>query len=139
MSNFKLDIYSPNGVVTKGLECTELLVPTTLGEINVLPGHTHVLSQVSSGILEAKQQAGSSRHFHMTAGLCKVLGDTVTILSTTSEDAEQIDLERARAAKAKAQSRLKEADKLTDELRIKYERKLERASMRIKLKEFNKN
>lgn len=138
MSNFKLDIYSPNGVVVKGLDCSELLVPTTLGEINVLPGHTHVLSQISSGILEAKQ-ANSSRHFHMTSGLCKILGDTVTILSTTSECASKIDIERAHAAKAKAESRLKEVDTLTDELRIKYERKLERASIRIKLKEFNKN
>lgn len=130
MSNFNLNIYTPNGSVIKGLNCNELLIPTMNGEINVLEGHTHVIAELEHGVLTAKTDMGN-RHFTMTAGLCKVLGDEVTILSTTSEDIEKIDIERAQAAKKKAESRLENADALTDVHRIKFERKLKRAQLRI--------
>lgn len=137
MSNFKLNIYTPNGVVINGMKCDELTIPTTSGEINVLKDHTHVLSEVDTGVLTAKTDMGD-RHFTMTSGLVKVLGEEITVLSTTSEKAEDIDIERAHAAKAKAQSRLSELDKLTSIDQIKFRRKLERADIRIKLAEFNK-
>lgn len=132
MSNFNLNIFTPNGVVIEGLRCEELIVPTVGGEINILTGHTHVVSEVEHGILTAKGTGnGSERHFTMTAGLCKVLGSEVTILSTTSESIEDIDIERAKNAKSKAESRLQDADTLTDVHRIKFERKLKRAQLRI--------
>ena len=132
MSNFHLNIFTPNGVIIEGLHCEELIVPTITGEINILPGHTHVVSEVDHGILTAKSTgSGGDRHFTMTAGLCKVLGSEITILSTTSEHTEDIDIERAHAAKAKAESRLQNADALTDVHRIKFERKLKRAQLRI--------
>jgi F-type H+-transporting ATPase subunit epsilon len=74
-----------------------------------------------------------NRHFSVTAGLCRVLQDTVTILSFTSERAEDIDLERAKSAKAKAQDRLSGKDNLTDVDLIKFRRKLERAELRLRL------
>ena len=73
------------------------------------------------------------RHFSVTAGLCRVLKDTVTILSFTSEKAEDIDMERAKSAKAKATDRLSGKDSLSDVDIIKFRRKLERAELRLKL------
>lgn len=137
MSNFKLNIFTPNGVVINGLECMELNIPTTSGEVNILPDHTHVLSEIDTGILTAKTSMGD-RHFSMTSGLVKVLGEDITVLSTTSEKAEDIDIERAKAAKAKAESRLSEIDSLSSIDQIKFKRKLERADIRIKLRELNK-
>ena len=132
MSNFHVNIYTPNGSVIKGLHCEELIIPTMNGEINVLEGHTHVISEVDHGILTAKKTGnGADRHFTMTAGLCKILGKEVTILSTTSECIEDIDIERAHVAKAKAESRLETAAALTDVDRIKFERKLKRSKLRI--------
>ena len=131
MSSYTLDIFTPNGVVVNGFHCDSLLIPTTSGQINVLKGHTHIVSELSTGILTAKTDMGD-RHFSMTAGLVKVLGDKVTILSKTSESAEQIDLERAKAAQAKAQSRL-ESKELTSVAIIKFQRKLERAKTRIRM------
>jgi F0F1-type ATP synthase epsilon subunit len=69
----------------------------------------------------------------VTAGLCRVLKDTVTILSFTSERAEEIDLERSRNAKIKATDRLSGKENLTDVDLIKFRRKLERAELRIRL------
>jgi F-type H+-transporting ATPase subunit epsilon len=130
MSNFTLSIHTPNGSVIKGLACEEFTIPTLGGEINVLPGHTHVISEIDHGVLTAKTSSGD-RHFTMTAGLCKILGNEVTILSTTSEKVEDIDIERAKAAQAKAESRLQNDQDLTDVDRIKFLRKLNRAKLRV--------
>jgi F-type H+-transporting ATPase subunit epsilon len=87
---------------------------------------------LSTGILIARTGSGV-RHFSVTAGLCRVLKDTVTILSFTSEKSDAIDIERAKAAKAKAFDRLSGKESLSDLDLIKFRRKLERAELRIRL------
>lgn len=128
---FKLNLYTPKGVVIRDLECNDIVIPTVRGEINILPEHTHILTELSTGILTAKTPNGV-RNFSVTAGLCRVLADTVTILSFTSEKAEDVDIERAKSAKAKAMDRLSGKENLTDVDLIKFRRKLERAEMRIR-------
>ena len=128
---FKLNLYTPKGVVIRDLECNDIVIPTVRGEINILPEHTHILTELSTGILTAKTPNGV-RNFSVTAGLCRVLADTVTILSFTSEKAEEVDIERAKASKAKAMDRLSGKENLTDVDLIKFRRKLERAEMRIR-------
>ena len=131
MSNFSLSIYTPSGIVIEGTHCEELSVPTTSGVINILKGHTHIISEVDTGILTAKLAGGQTRHFTMAGGLCKVLGNKVTILAKTSESPESIDIERAKAAISKAQSRLDGG--VTSVAVIKFQRKLARAKNRIRL------
>ena len=131
-SAFKLNLFTPKGVVIKDLECNDIVIPTVRGEINILPEHTHILTELSTGVLTAKTTMGL-RHFSVTAGLCRVLADTVTILSFTSERAEDIDLERVKSAKAKAMDRLSGKENLTDVDLIKFRRKLERAELRLRL------
>jgi len=130
MSNFKLNIFTPNGIVTKDMGCESLSIPTTTGMINVLPGHTHIISEVSTGTLTAKGNTGE-KHFVMTAGVVKVLGNTINVLSTTSEKKEDIDVERAGAALAKAELALSGKDALSNDDMIKFGRKAERAIARI--------
>lgn len=130
MSNFKLDIFTPNGIVVKSLDCDSMTIPTVKGQINVLKGHTHIVTELATGMLTVKTSMGD-RHFSMTSGLCKVLGEKVTLLSTTTEKHDEIDVERAKSAQAKALSRLKGEQSLTDVEFIKFQRKLERAKMRI--------
>src|SRR5690606_1185476 len=112
--------------------CNDITIPTVRGEINILPEHTHILTELSTGVLTAKSSMGL-RHFSVTAGLCRVLKDTVTILSFTSEKADQIDIERAKSAKTKAMDRLSGKDSLSDVDLIKFRRKLERAELRLRL------
>jgi len=131
-ASFKLNLYTPKGVVIKDLECNDITIPTVRGQINVLPEHTHILTELSTGILTAKTPMGT-RHFSVTAGLCRVLKDTITILSFTSERAEDVDIERAKAARAKATDRLSGKEALSDVELIKFRRKLERAELRLRL------
>jgi F-type H+-transporting ATPase subunit epsilon len=129
---FKLNLFTPKGVVIKDLECNDIVIPTVRGEINILPEHTHILTELSTGILTARTGSGV-RHFSVTAGLCRVLKDTVTILSFTSEKSEDVDIERAKSAKAKAFDRLSGKESMSDIDLIKFRRKLERAELRIRI------
>lgn len=131
MSSFKLNIFTPNGIVVDGYSCDELTIPTESGQINVLKGHTHLITNLDTGILTAKVGGGQVRHFSLAGGLCKVLGENIIILAKTSEKAEEIDMERAQAALHKAQSRL---DDGSDSVAvIKFKRKVERAKNRIRI------
>ena len=131
MAAFKLNLYTPKGVVIKDLECDDLVIPTVRGQINILPEHTHILTELSTGIMTVKTSMGA-RHFTVTAGLCRVLKDTVTILAFTSEKAEDVDIERAKSAKAKAMDRLSGKEAISDVDLIKFRRKLERAELRLR-------
>lgn len=131
MSNFKLNIFTPNGIVADGYSCEELLVPTEGGIINILKGHTHLIAALGTGVLRAKISGSQTRNFTLAGGLVKVLGSTVTILAKTSESAEKIDQERAKAALAKAESRL--THPIPSVEIIKFQRKVERAKARLRI------
>jgi F-type H+-transporting ATPase subunit epsilon len=131
MANFKLNLYTPSGVIVRGLECNDILIPTVRGEINILPEHTHFLTQLDTGILTAKNKDVVNK-FSVTAGVCKILKDEITILSYTSEAYEKIDLDRAESALKRAEIKLSE-EAMDAEEQLKYQRKLARAKMRIEL------
>jgi F-type H+-transporting ATPase subunit epsilon len=128
---FKLKLLTPNGTVVQSLECKELIIPTCRGEINVLPEHTHILTELSTGVMTVTTTEGK-RIFHVTHGLCKVLKEEVSILAITSESADVIDVKRAEDAKKMAQEKLAGKDPLTDIQVIKFQRKLERAEARLR-------
>lgn len=132
MSAFKLNLFTPKGTVVKDLECNDIVIPTVRGDINILPDHTHILTELSTGLMTVKTPMGI-RHFSVTAGLCRVLKGTVTILSFTSEKPEDVDIERAKTAKTKAADRLSGKESLNDVDYIKFRRKIERAELRLRL------
>ncbi|MDP7321927.1 MAG: ATP synthase F1 subunit epsilon [Bacteriovoracaceae bacterium] len=131
MSNFSLNIFTPAGIVTDGFACEELIIPTESGQINVLKGHTHLVTKLGTGIVNAKLSNGQTRHFTVAGGLCKILGEKINILAKTSETAEQVNQERAKSALSKAQSRLQ--GPVTSVEVIKFQRKIERAKARLKI------
>lgn len=132
MAAFKVNLLTPTCILAKELEADSLLVPTSRGQINVLPKHTHLISKIDTGVLSVV--SGEKKNDYLvTTGLFKVLGDTVTVLVMTSEKAEAIDQERAQKALKLAEEKLSGKDVLSDVDFIKYERKLERAKARIQL------
>jgi F-type H+-transporting ATPase subunit epsilon len=132
MSYFKVDIFTPAGVVDKNIDASSVVISTVRGEIAILPEHTHIITELAPGIMTVKTDKGD-RHFFLTTGIAKVLKNKVTILAHTSEKAESIDKERAQAALQKAKDKLSGKENLVDIELIKYRRKLERAEYRLRL------
>ncbi len=132
MSYFKVDIFTPAGVVDKNIDASSVTLSTIRGEIAILPEHTHLITELAPGIMTVKTDKGD-RHFFLTTGIAKILKNKVTILAHTSEKAESIDKERAQRALNKAKEKLSGKESLNDIELIKFRRKLERAEHRLKL------
>jgi len=83
----------------------EVQVPGAEGYFGVLPGHTPFLALLGAGELWYRQ--GQERHYvSMAFGFAEVLPDRVTILAEIAERSHEIDVERAEAAKVRAEARL---------------------------------
>lgn len=111
----------------------EVTVPGTLGELGLLPGHTPMLTTLKIGQLTYRQ---GSELFHVAVnwGYVEVENDKVTVLVETAEAADQIDLERAKAALSRAESAIKTMS--TEDLEFaQMEASLERALIRIQVAE----
>lgn len=131
---FTIDILSPNKVIVKDLVATSFLVPTSQGQINILPEHTHILTSLGVGVLSIFTSSGGvDRHFSISGGMCKVLNNKVQILTQASEESSSIDQERAQRSLDNVESILNSGDNLTDIEIEKYRNKKERALLRIQL------
>ena len=126
----KLDLVTPYRHVLSQ-EVDEVTAPGTLGEFGVLPGHTPLLTTLKIGELTYKQ---GSEVFHVAVnwGYVEVENDVITVLVTTAETADQIDLERAKAALGRAQEALKKLTPEDKEFKV-MEAALERAVIRVQV------
>ncbi len=83
----------------------EVEIPGADGYFGVLPGHTPLLALLGAGELWYRQ--GQDRtYFAIAFGFAEVQPDRVTILAQIAEKAEEIDVERAEAAKKRAEERI---------------------------------
>jgi F-type H+-transporting ATPase subunit epsilon len=106
----------------------DVILPRVDGYMGVLPGHAPLLAQLDAG--EVSYLAGNQRHYlAVSGGFAEVLRKSVSILATTCEKAEEIDVERAREAKERAEGRLK--SDLADIDTNRAEASLRRAISRI--------
>jgi F-type H+-transporting ATPase subunit epsilon len=78
----------------------------TEGEFTVLPNHIAYMTPLEIGVLTMRTKLKEDA-IALHAGFLRVEGDTVTVLADAAERAEDIDIERARAAKKRAEDLLK--------------------------------
>ena len=124
---FTLRIITPDRVFYKG-EVSMVEFNTTEGEIGVYKKHVPTTVIVSPGILTITEDGGT-KEAALHAGFAEILQDEVVILAEIVEWPGEIDLERAEAAKARAEERLRSKTPETDILRA--ETALQRALARI--------
>lgn len=113
------------------VEVDEVTAPGLIGEFGVLPGHTPLLTTLRIGELSYKQ-GNQTFHVAVNWGYVEVEDDTVTVLVETAEPADQIDLERAKAALGRAQEALKSLAPEDKEFKV-MECALERALIRVQV------
>jgi F-type H+-transporting ATPase subunit epsilon len=127
----QLDVVTPEQTIVSD-EVDIVMAPGYFGEFGALRNHIPFLAQLQPG--EVKYRKGGQLEVMVVGGgYAEVLPTKVTILATTAEPAKDIDLERARAAKERAEQRLKERQEGMDFLRA--EAALQRAIARIKAAE----
>ena len=100
-----LEVVTPEGLLLRE-EVDDVTAPGEQGYFGVRPGHTPFLATLGAGEISYSRD---KRRLHRTCfwGFCEVLPDRVSILAEIGERAEDIDLQRAEAARQRAQERLK--------------------------------
>lgn len=122
-----VDIVTPARKLLIGEKAESLTLPTSSGEIMVLPGHTDLVTVLGIGGMYL-QSAGLLRKYVVSYGFAVVKKNKVTVLAETCEEAHEIDRDRAQLAEKKASEALVEL--LTGDALQKFQRKLRRAQVR---------
>lgn len=78
--------------------------PGALGEFGVLPNHIPFLSALGIGNLHFKN-GGKSYYVFVAGGFAEVSGNKMTVLAEVAEKASEIDIDRARKARERAEQR----------------------------------
>ena len=103
-----LDIVTPDRLVAHD-SVSSVTIPGKNGYLGILPGHAPLLTELAPGEL-VYTRAGAKHAIAVNWGFAEVLPDRVIVLAESAERAEEINLERAEKAKARAEDRLKRFD-----------------------------
>ncbi len=104
MKTVLVNVVTPDGPVYDA-DVEMVSVKAQSGELGILPGHIPMVAPLQIGAVRLKK--GSSTEFvAVTGGFIEVRPDKVTILAQAAETAESIDVNRAQAAKKRAEERL---------------------------------
>ncbi|MCM3040977.1 F0F1 ATP synthase subunit epsilon [Paenibacillus motobuensis] len=104
MSTFTLEIVTPEHVVFTE-EVNSLTIRGIEGELGILPGHIPFVTPLKVAPIEANIN-GKKFAIAVHGGFAEVQGDKTIILAESAEMPEDIDLERAVAARERAERRL---------------------------------
>jgi len=130
-NKLKLEVITPYGEVINE-EVDEVYATGAEGDFGVFPGHCAFMTALKIGILTYKK-GNETNYAFINRGYAEVLNDRVLILVGSAEKAEEIDVERAKAARERAEERLKRAEKGEEIDAARAQAALERATIRIQL------
>jgi F-type H+-transporting ATPase subunit epsilon len=131
---FQLEIVTPEKMVVRDV-AEEMQIPGKSGYLGVLPGHAPLITELAVGEITYRN-ANITHHLAVAWGFAEVLPDKVTILAETAERAEEVDVNRAQAAKQRAETNLTKA--ATEEEFKKVSGDLQRAETRLEVAEKKK-
>jgi F-type H+-transporting ATPase subunit epsilon len=113
MANLHLQLVTPTGK-TLDTEAHSITIPTTLGQITVLPGHTDLIATIKPGELVTK--TGNEVHtIHVAGGFVQIKqGSEVILLADEAEHVTRLNEAQAQEAKERAEKLLAQTN-LSDE------------------------
>jgi F-type H+-transporting ATPase subunit epsilon len=109
---FKLEIVTPEKKVVE-TSAEEMQIPGKNGYLGILPGHAPLITELSVGEITYRENT-TEQHLAVAWGFAEVLPNKVTILAETAERPAEINVERARQAKERAEQRLTSGDTSVD-------------------------
>ena len=127
MTPFHLKIVTPDGLIFDG-QAEELIVRTTGGDVAILARHMDYVAPLGMGRATVVS-GGQRRNAACIGGMLSVSGGEVTLVPTTFEWSDKIDVERAEAAYQRADRILHDENATQMDLKL-AEAKLHRALVR---------
>ena len=127
MTTFPLKIVTPDGLLFQG-EAEQLFVRTIHGDVGIMARHINYVAPLGMG-RAIVVTGGERRYAACIGGMVSVISGEVTLVPTTFEWAENIDLARAEASESRARQRLSEQDISEADIKL-AEARLHRALVR---------
>jgi F-type H+-transporting ATPase subunit epsilon len=135
VSTFLLEIVTPERKVYAE-QASMIVVKGVAGELGILPNHIPLVTPLKIAPITVKRQGQSDQVIAVNGGFMEVRKDKVVILAESAELPEQIDLDRAKSAKERAEKRLADANAKAHDMNVKRaELALMRAANRIDVAE----
>ncbi|MEJ2607858.1 MAG: ATP synthase F1 subunit epsilon, partial [Anaerolineales bacterium] len=107
-----------------------VIVPGSEGEMGILPGHAPLLATLGYGILRVR--TGDEEHaFTIAGGVIEARPNVVTVLADIGENVEEIDVQRAEAAKTRAEELLKRGPPPDTDEYLSIQAALRRSKIRL--------
>jgi len=129
---FLLEIVTPYGLAVSS-KVEEAYIPGSQGDFDVLPGHAPFLTSLRIGELHYRQD-NKVHYVSINHGFAEVTPEKTTLLTDTAELAGEINVERAQAARTRAEEKLKTLSR-EDPTYLQELEALERACLRIRVSE----
>ncbi|MFH1087917.1 MAG: F0F1 ATP synthase subunit epsilon [Chloroflexota bacterium] len=127
----KVEIVTAERLVYAG-DADAVIAPGVQGQLGILPHHAPLMTMLEPGELVLRK-GGQESYCMITGGFLEVRGDKVVVLADACERCEEIDMERAEAARKRADEMLKSGAPEVDHARA--EAALRRSIARLNVAE----
>jgi F-type H+-transporting ATPase subunit epsilon len=128
----RLDIVTPEKLVLSE-DVTMVIARATDGDIGILPGHAPLIAGLDVWPVRIQREEGEIQ-VSVCGGFIEVLPEKITILAGCAELPQDIDVQRAQAAKERAEERMRTKAADIDIARAEFA--LRRALMRLRVADY---
>ncbi|MGX7112716.1 F0F1 ATP synthase subunit epsilon [Gemella cuniculi] len=133
MNTLNVSIVTPNGEAYNAKEASMVVLDTPGGQLGIMANHVPMVASLKIGPLKVVFPDGREEALAISEGFVETHKNKITVIVQTAELAKDIDVERARRAKKRAEERL---EKKTNSLDVRRaELALAKAIARLKVTE----
>jgi F-type H+-transporting ATPase subunit epsilon len=123
------EIVSQDRIVYQG-DIDMAVLPGSDGVMGILPKHAPLLTVLKYGIITLRNKK-EELHFTVAGGVVEVQPDQITILADAAENVEEIDIQRAEAARKRVEDLLARGVPQDPDSYLRIQAALRRSTLRI--------
>lgn len=138
-SKFKVTIITPDGTVYDNDNATMVIMNTAGGQMGIMANHVPLVAALEISTVRIKHDEGTAEVAAVNGGIIQFDGHQALIAADSAEMPEEIDVQRAEAAKKRSESQIEKAKREhnQDDL-ARAEVHLKRAINRLNTSKLNK-
>ena len=125
----RCEIVSQDRMVYEG-DVDIVVLPGSAGEMGILPNHAPLLTTLKYGIIKVRTK-GEEEIFTVAGGVAEIQPEIVTVLADAAENVREIHLERAEAARKRAEEILEKGVSEDTDRYLAIEAALRRSNLRL--------
>lgn len=133
---FKLTLVTPEKKLVMDHEVDAVVVPANRGELNILAGHTPLITTLETGIVKWKEKGKDTfNHAVVSWGYCQIFPGGVDILAEVADLPSEVDVEECKRYITEGEKRLNN-EVLNDETFELVSREIKRMRADLEISKF---